>query len=112
MWRAPAFLAEYRSMARQMPRLERILAVSRAFLAVSALAAIYFDPTEPEHFALLVYALLAGYAVYSLLVLGAVQHLVRRGTPAVLALHGIDILWAAAINFFSYAPVSPFFLFF
>lgn len=112
MWRSPAFLAEYRSMARQVPRLERILAVSRAFLAVTGLAAIYFDPTEPARFATLVYALLAAYAVYSLIVLATVQQLVRRGTSAVLALHGIDILWTAAITFFSHGPVSPFFLFF
>ena len=37
MWSAPPFLADYRSMATHMPRLERILAVGRAFLAVSAL---------------------------------------------------------------------------
>jgi signal transduction histidine kinase len=112
MWRSPAFLAEYRSMARQMPRLERILAVGRAFFAVSALAAIYVDPTEPARFATLTYGLLSGYAVYSLLVLGSVQHLVRIGRRAVLTIHGIDILWAAAITFFSRGPVSPFFLFF
>jgi signal transduction histidine kinase len=112
MWRAPAFLAEYRSAARQMPRLERILAGGRAFLAVTALAAIYFDPTEPARFAALLYGLLAGYAAYSLLVFASVQRLVRLGAPAVLALHGIDILWASAITFFSQGPVSPFFLFF
>jgi signal transduction histidine kinase len=99
-------------MARQTPRLERILAIGRAILAVSALAAIYFDPTEPARFAALTYALLAAYAVYSLIVLLSVQHLLRLGSPAVLGLHGIDILWAAAITFFSQGPVSPFFLFF
>ena len=109
---APAFLDAYRSTARQTPRLERMLSVGRAFLAVSALAAIYLDPTEPARFATLTYALLAAYAVYSLVVLATVQHLLRLGSPAVLGLHGIDILWAAAITFFSQGPVSPFFLFF
>ena len=99
-------------MARQMPRLERILAVGRAFLALTGLAAIYFDPTEPARFAALTYSLLAAYAAYSLVVLAAVQPLVRIGKPAVLTLHGIDIVWASAITFFSYGPVSPFFLFF
>jgi signal transduction histidine kinase len=112
VWMAPAFLDPYRSMARQTPRLERILAVGRAFLAVSALAAIYFDPTEPARFATLTYALLAAYAVYSLIVLLSVQQLLGLGAPAVRVLHGIDILWAAAITFFSQGPVSPFFLFF
>ena len=112
MWMAPAFLDAYRSTARQTPRLERILAVGRAFLAVCALVAIYFDPTEPARFATLTYALLAVYAVYSLAVLVSVHHLVRLGPRAVLGLHGIDILWASAMTFFSQGPVSPFFLFF
>jgi signal transduction histidine kinase len=112
VWIAPAFLHEYRSMARQTPRLERILAVGRAFITVCALVAIYLDPTEPARFATLTYTLLAAYAAYSVVVLVTVQHLLRLGSTAVLALHGIDILWAAAITFFSQGPVSPFFLFF
>ena len=112
MWRSPAFLAEYRPMSRQRPRLERILAVARALFAVSALAAIFFDPTEPAHFAALTYGLLAGYAVYSVLVMAFVHHVVRLGPVGVRALHGLDIVWAAAITFFSHGPVSPFFLFF
>jgi signal transduction histidine kinase len=112
VWIAPAFLDDYRSMRRQTPRLERILAIGRASLAVSALIAIYFDPTEPARFAALTYALLAGYAVYSLLVLLLVQPLLRLGSAAVLGLHGLDILWASAITVFSQGPVSPFFLFF
>lgn len=99
-------------MARQTPRLERILAVGRAFVTVCALIAIYLDPTEPARFAALTYTLLAAYAAYSLIVLVTVKQWLRLGARAVLALHGIDILWAAAITFFSLGPVSPFFLFF
>lgn len=92
--------------------MERILAVGRAFLTISALVAIYFDPTEPARFAQLMYGLLLGYALYSLAVLLVVRQVVPVGTKFALALHGIDILWVAALTFFSAGPVSPFFLFF
>ncbi len=48
---------------------ERVLAVGRAFLTVSALAAIYFDPTEPARLATVTYGVLLAYAAYSVLLL-------------------------------------------
>jgi len=106
------FLRAYRDLGHQAPRVERVLAVGRAFLATTGLAAIYLDPTEPARFATLMYALLAGYAVYSIAILAVA----RRGFPVTRrfahALHAIDILWASALTFFSEGPVSPFFLFF
>src|SRR5687768_1847677 len=54
---------------RPIARLERVLAVGRAFLTVSALAAIYLDPTQPTRLAAVTYAVLAAYAVYSVLIL-------------------------------------------
>lgn len=108
----PQFLAAYRSSRRQAPRVERILAVGRAFLAISGLTAIYLDPTEPARFAGLMYALLTSYAVYSVVVLAVIRRNVRLGLHLSIALHGIDILWASALTFFSQGPVSPFFLYF
>jgi signal transduction histidine kinase len=105
------FLRDYRSDGRQQRRIERILAFGRAFFAISGLVAIYFDPTNPTRFAALTYALLLGYAAYSV---GVLLWIRRRPVPAWMPywLHGTDISFAAAITFFSEGPVSPFFLFF
>jgi signal transduction histidine kinase len=110
--RVGLFLRAYRDLGHQTPRVERVLAVGRAFLATTGLAAIYLDPTEPARFATLMYALLAGYAVYSIAILAVARRgfLVTRRFAH--ASHTIDILWASALTFFSEGPVSPFFLFF
>lgn len=115
--RAPIRLASWllpaqQSDARPIARLERVLAVGRAFLTVSALAAIYLDPTQPARLAAVTYAVLAAYALYSLAVLAYVHSAPRLGTGHGHALHGLDILWTAALTFVSEGPVSPFFLFF
>lgn len=106
------FLRDYRIADRHGPRIERILGAGRAFLTVGALVAIYLDPTEPTRFATVMYGLLLAYAVYSLAVLVAIRR-ADAVTPHVRRLlHGGDVLWAAAITFFSAGPISPFFLFF
>ncbi len=93
-------------------RLERVLAVSRAFLTVTALAAIYIDPSEPARLRAVTYAVLLAYALYSLVV-WAVVHRATRLTPwHTYALHGLDVLWTSALTFVSQGPISPFFLFF
>jgi len=107
-----SFLRSYRSQGPPAARLERVLAVGRAFLTVTALGAIYVDPTEPTRFAALTYGVLSGYAVYSLIVLAIVHRAVRVTPRHGLILHGLDILWASALTFLSEGPVSPFFLFF
>lgn len=105
------FLHAYRDLGRQTPRVERVLAVGRAFLAATGLAAIYLDPTEPARFATLTYALLAAYALYSV----AILVVDRRGFDVAVRfariLHAVDILWASALTFFSEGPLSPFFSF-
>src|SRR5258705_1313019 len=106
------FLWNYRSEGRPAARLERVLAVGRAFLTVSGLVAIYVDPTEPARLAELAYAVLFGYALYSLIVLAFVHRATRLAPRDGEILHGIDILWTALLTFVSSGPVSPFFLFF
>ena len=115
--RAPFRLASWwlpfqQSDGRPVARLERVLAVGRAFLTVSALTAIYLDPAQPARLAAVTYAVLASYAVYSLVVLAYVHRAPRLGTAHGRTLHGLDILWTAALTFVSEGPVSPFFLFF
>ncbi len=107
-----SFLRSYRSQGPPVARLERVLAVGRAFLTVTALAAIYVDPTEPTRLAGLTYGILSAYAIYSLVVL-ALVHRAPRVTPRhAVMLHGVDILWASVLTLLSEGPVSPFFLFF
>src|SRR5688572_10455470 len=98
--------------AAPVTRLERVLAVGRAFLTVTALIAIYLDPTQPARLAAVTYTVLAAYAVYSVAVWVAVQRARRVSATLGLLLHGLDILWTAALTFVSEGPVSPFFLFF
>jgi signal transduction histidine kinase len=108
----PFFSAPYRASASQRARLDQILSVGRAFLAISGFVAIYLDPSEPKIFAKLTYGLLASYALYSMVVLLTLRYALRRFPRLASALHATDILWVSAINFFSYGPISPFFLFF
>ena len=93
-------------------RLERVLAIGRAFLTVWGLVAVYLDPTEPTRFAELSYAILVGYALYSVIVLIFVERATRLAPRDGEFLHGIDILWTAALTFVSNGLSSPFFLFF
>jgi signal transduction histidine kinase len=94
------------------PRLERVLAVGRAFLTVTGLAAIYLDPTEPARLAPLTYGILMAYATYSVVVLVWVHRGARMGPTHGPILQAADILWTSALTFVSDGPGSPFFLFF
>jgi len=93
-------------------RLERVLAVSRAFLTITALVAIYIDPAEPAQLREATYAVLLAYATYSLAVWAYVHRATRLTTRHTYTLHALDILWASALTFVSLGPISPFFLFF
>ena len=102
----------HRVDARPAARLERVLSVGRAFLTVSALTAIYLDPTQPARLATVTYTVLAAYAAYSALVLAYVHRRPRVSVTQGHVFHGLDVLWTAALTFVSEGPVSPFFLFF
>src|SRR5258705_6129022 len=109
---SPRFLWNYGSEGWPAARLERVLAIGRAFLTVSGLVSIYIDPTEPARLAELTYAVLFGYALYSIIVLVFVHRATRLALRDGEILHGIDILWTAALTFISNGVGSPFFLFF
>ena len=100
------------STARAVARGERVLAVGRAFLTVTAFLAIYIDPTEPRRLQAITYGVLAGYAFYSLAVMVYVHRTTRVSARHGKVLHGLDILWTSALTFVSEGPVSPFYLFF
>jgi signal transduction histidine kinase len=107
-----SFLREYRSTGRPTARSERVLAVGRAFLTVSAFVAIYLDPTEPARLQEITYGVLLAYALYSLGALALVHGSTRLTARHGQVLHAMDVLWTSALTFVSEGPVSPFFLFF
>jgi hypothetical protein len=106
------FFQSYRFVGRPPVQLERVLAVGRAFLTVSALVAIYLDPTEPARLRAITYSVLLAYALYSLVVLAYVHRAARLTPGHGRVLHGLDIAWTSALTVVSEGPVSPFFLFF
>jgi signal transduction histidine kinase len=81
------------------------------FLAVSALAAIYMDPTQLGH-APVAYGLLGLYLIHGVLVMSLLRRK-KESTPAFrILVHSADIVWPAFISVFAEGPRSPFFLFF
>lgn len=103
---------ELPSVRQPAARVERVLAVGRAFLTVTALLAIYLDPTEPARLREVTYGVLLGYALYSVAVLAYVHGPARLTFRHAYVLHALDVLWTSALTFVSEGPVSPFFLFF
>jgi signal transduction histidine kinase len=96
----------------EVRRTERWLATARVFLAVSALAAIYMDPTHQLGQAPVAYALLGFYLIHGVLVMSLLRRR-QQSTPAFrLFVHAADIVWPAFISIFAEGPRSPFFLFF
>jgi signal transduction histidine kinase len=97
--------------ASEVRRIERWLATARVFLAVSALAAIYMDPTQLGQ-APVAYGLLGLYLIHGVLVMTLLRRR-QQSTPAFrLLVHTADIVWPAFISVFAEGPRSPFFLFF
>jgi signal transduction histidine kinase len=95
----------------EIRRIERWLATARVFLALSALAAIYMDPTQLGH-APVAYGLLGLYLIHGVLVITLLR---RRQTSTAafrLFVHVADIVWPAVISVFAEEARSPFFLFF
>ncbi|MFZ0770764.1 MAG: histidine kinase [Candidatus Sulfotelmatobacter sp.] len=95
----------------EVRRTERWLATARVFLAVSALAAIYMDPTQLGH-APVAYALLGLYLVHGVLVMTLLRRKQQSTAAFRLLVHSVDIVWPAFISIFAEGPRSPFFLFF
>lgn len=108
----PVLLRHDHFAGRAATRIERVLAVGRIFLAGTGLLAAYFDPSEIGHVRDLTYAVLLGYVAYSLAILIYLRSTSRVASAQAWWLHGVDILWAAALVLVSQGPISPYFLFF
>ncbi|MHB8218113.1 MAG: sensor histidine kinase [Candidatus Sulfotelmatobacter sp.] len=95
----------------EIRRIERWLATARVFLALSALAAIYMDPTQLGH-APVAYGLLGIYLIHGVMVITLLRRRQQSTMAFRLLVHGADIVWPAFISVFAEGPRSPFFLFF
>src|SRR6185436_3958633 len=89
---------------------ERLVNVTRFFLALSALIIIYVDPSEPDRLVNITYAALALYTVYSGLIY--ILSLRRRTFLHGVPLHWIDVGWYLLLISLSSGTNSLFFFFF
>ncbi len=95
----------------EIRRIERWLATARVFLAISALAAIYMDPTQLGQ-APVAYGLLGFYLIHGVLVMTLLRRRKQSTAGFRVLVHAADIIWPAFISVFAEGPRSPFFLFF
>ncbi|PYX49403.1 MAG: hypothetical protein DMG79_08810 [Acidobacteria bacterium] len=96
----------------EMIETERGLAIARAALALSSLAALHLYPTETFPAQDLVFGLIllyAGHAIALLVLLLRWSEVPRRFSWLVQT---ADILWPCVISIFSNGTVNPFFLYF
>jgi len=106
LWRlrAPSSPGEIR-------RTERWLASARVFLALSALVAIWRDPSEVNN-SVWASGLLAFYIAQGVFIILLLRRR-QQSTPAFrLMVHGADVVWPAVILTFTTGQSNPFFLFF
>jgi signal transduction histidine kinase len=93
-------------------RVERWLASARVFLAISALVAIWLDPTELSSNSAMPYWLLRVYIAHSVVVMLLVRWRHQSTAAFRLLVHAADIVWPAVISVYAAGQRSPFFLFF
>jgi signal transduction histidine kinase len=90
---------------------ERVISVSRMFLAVIALFTLDLDPVEPAAYAPIARALLVLYAGHSIAALLVLRTRPRKPHAFALTTFGVDLL-GASLTLPMETPNSPFFAFF
>jgi signal transduction histidine kinase len=93
-------------------RTDRLDDLGRAAIAVFALAAVWFEPSQPILAPDLTYGLISAYLAFAVGALLASRFQPVRSTrPAVVA-HLVDLSVVAALMFLTDGPASPFFVMF
>ncbi len=92
-------------------RVERTLATARVFLAAASLTAIGLDPARPDRFAAVIYGLLVGYVIHSILILVLVRIRSESSAGFRFSIHAVDVVWPALLAIFTGGLNSPFFIF-
>ena len=118
MIRLPFQATGYRLFSRQAPitpgevrRIERWLASARVFLAISALVAVWMDPSE-FGYSSWAYWTLGLYVVHGVVVMLLLRFRKESTASFRLLVHGADIVWPVLVTLFATGQGSPFFLFF
>ena len=113
--RASRFFIPWRLRAEASPResirVERVISVSRMFLAVIALFTLDLDPVQPAAYAPVARALLVLFAGHSIAALLVLRTRPRKPHAFALTTFSVDLI-AAAMTLPMEAPNSPFFAFF
>jgi signal transduction histidine kinase len=102
--RAPIIPGEIR-------RIERYLASARVFLAISALVALWMDPSELSY-SPWAYAILGLYIVHGVVVMLLLRFRKESTASFRLLVHASDIIWPVLVILFATGQGSPFLLFF
>jgi signal transduction histidine kinase len=93
----------------EVRRIERWLATARLTLAISALFAIWMEPTQISWWA---HWLLGIYIIHGTVIMLLLRFR-KESTPAFrLLVHAADVVWPALISVFATGTRNPFFLFF
>jgi signal transduction histidine kinase len=102
--RAPIIPGEVR-------RIERYLASARVFLAISALVAIWMDPSELGY-SFWGFAILVLYIVHGIVVMLLLRFRKESTSSFRLLVHASDIVWPVLVILFATGQGGPFLLFF
>ena len=119
MIRLPFQAAAYRMFSRlrapiipgEVRRIERWLASARVFLAISALVALWMDPSELGY-SPWAYWILGLYIVHGVVVMLLLRFRRESTAPFRLLVHAADIVWPVLVILFATGEGSPFLLFF
>ncbi|HEX8169828.1 MAG TPA: sensor histidine kinase [Thermoanaerobaculia bacterium] len=93
-------------------RAERLIANGRFILAIASFGAIYLDPLEPSKYPAFTYSLLAAYSIYALVIALRTAAAAMTSARWQVASHVIDLMFFGTINYATFGPTSPFFVFF
>src|SRR5881394_2504478 len=95
----------------EIRRIERWLATARVFLAISALVALWMDPSELSY-SPWAYAILGLYIVHGVVVMLLLRFR-KESTPSFrLLVQASDIVWPVLVVLFASGQGGPFLLFF
>jgi signal transduction histidine kinase len=94
----------------EIARIERVLAVGRLVLILSALVLVYWEPTKPPEYYRITFAVLLAYFSFSAGIFALLA--VGKNTPQLpIYICVVDIVAAGLLMQFTQEPNSPFFLF-
>lgn len=93
-------------------RAERLIAAGRVVLAISALFAIWFDPSEPVNLARIAYTLLVAYVVYAVGIAALVWRSDAPSERQRWVTQAVDLVFFSFFLYFTVGTANPFIAYF